>query len=256
MWSFEFSLLAFVPTREWRLVRTKVSACCSQVFKKAHGNSNDFSTSHRFNPPFSSPFSIQHNASRSCVPPICHRCRWYSICRRQLTVVFSLSLAINFDSNGFGGWPIALIVLLVAGIWGIVVVILAHGLFTGLNRPIAHVAFLHFTAFALALAAFAVALTYTPYTSCGDSSYKGCNMLKADIGLDGVLWWVFSCWLLLMVGFCSLWVLWFCVWIQVFTWDVGLLLLPLLVVHDTITEWRACWFLWSWLTVLLLNMKF
>jgi hypothetical protein len=97
-------------------------------------------------------------------------------------------LAINFDSNGFSGWPTELIVLLVAGIWGIVVVILAHGLFTGLARPIMHVAFLHFTAFALALAAFAVALTYAPYTDCHDSDYKGCHMLKADIGLDCVLW--------------------------------------------------------------------
>lgn len=29
-------------------------------------------------------------------------------------VVFSLALAINFDKNGFSGWPVAIIMLLVA----------------------------------------------------------------------------------------------------------------------------------------------
>ena len=58
----------------------------------------------------------------------------------------------------------------------------------GLTRPIAVVAFLHFVGFAFDLAAFVVALTYPPYTGCHNSEYKGCEMLKAAIGLDAVLW--------------------------------------------------------------------
>ena len=61
-------------------------------------------------------------------------------------------------------------------------------MFTGWTRPIGMVALLHLVAFAITLAAFIVALTHVPYTACGDSDYQGCEMLKAAIGLDGVLW--------------------------------------------------------------------
>jgi len=72
-----------------------------------------------------------------------------------------------------------------------VVVIIAHLLFGGLVRPILLVGFLHFITFCFDLAVFIVALTYPPYTQgCSTSNYKGCQMERAAIGLDGVLWYV------------------------------------------------------------------
>jgi hypothetical protein len=48
---------------------------------------------------------------------------------------------------------------------------------------------MHLIAFAFDLAVFIVALTYPPYTDgCANSTYKGCEMLKAAIGFDAVLW--------------------------------------------------------------------
>jgi hypothetical protein len=75
------------------------------------------------------------------------------------------------------------------GAWSLFVVILAHFLFGGFTRPILLIAFLHTITFAFDLAVFIVALTYSPYTDgCATSDYKGCQMLKAAIGLDAVLW--------------------------------------------------------------------
>jgi hypothetical protein len=66
---------------------------------------------------------------------------------------------------------------------------LAHFLFGGFTRPIFIIAFLHAITFGFDLAAFIVALIYPPYTDgCANSDYKGCQMLKAAIGLDAVLW--------------------------------------------------------------------
>jgi hypothetical protein len=68
-------------------------------------------------------------------------------------------------------------------------VVLAHFLFGGFTRPIMFIALLHVVTFAFDLAVFIVALTFSPYTDgCATSDYKGCQMLKAAIGLDAVLW--------------------------------------------------------------------
>jgi hypothetical protein len=51
------------------------------------------------------------------------------------------------------------------------------------------IALLHTVTFAFDLAVFIVALMYPPYTDgCATSDDKGCQMLKAAIGLDAVLW--------------------------------------------------------------------
>jgi len=69
------------------------------------------------------------------------------------------------------------------------VVILAHCLFGGFTRPILFIAFLHTITFGFDLAVFIIALTFSPYTDgCATSDYKGCQMLKAAIALDAVLW--------------------------------------------------------------------
>jgi len=68
-------------------------------------------------------------------------------------------------------------------------VIFAHFAFGGLTRPILLVGALHIITFAFDLAVFVVALTYPPYTQgCNTSTYQGCQMERAAIGLDGVLW--------------------------------------------------------------------
>lgn len=127
--------------------------------------------------------------------------------RLELIVVLALALVLNLDSGSdFPGWPVALILLVVAvcvfpilvreshlifqGALSLAVVIFAHILFGGLTRPILCVGFLHFITFAFDLATFIVALTYPPYTTdnCATNPYKGCQILKAAIGLDGVLW--------------------------------------------------------------------
>ena len=53
------------------------------------------------------------------------------------------------------------------------------------------VAIIHVITFAFDLAVFIVALTFTPYTFCSNSSAKGCEMDKAAIAMDGALWYVF-----------------------------------------------------------------
>lgn len=69
------------------------------------------------------------------------------------------------------------------------VVIIAHLVFGGFTRPLICVGFLHLITFAFDLAVFIVALTFPPYTDgCATSTYKGCQMLRAAIGLVGVLW--------------------------------------------------------------------
>jgi hypothetical protein len=71
----------------------------------------------------------------------------------------------------------------------LLVVIMAHLSFGSLTRPILCVGLMHFVAFAFDLAVFIVALTFPPYTNgCANSTYKGCEMLKAAIGFDAVLW--------------------------------------------------------------------
>jgi hypothetical protein len=70
-------------------------------------------------------------------------------------------------------------------------VVIAHFTFGGMVRPLLFVGFLHFAAFAFDLAVFVIALTYTPYVNgCSTSSYKGCEMERAAIAIDGVLWYV------------------------------------------------------------------
>jgi hypothetical protein len=67
---------------------------------------------------------------------------------------------------------------------------MSHLFFGGMTRPILIVGVLHLLAFAFDLAVFIVALTYPPYIGgCATSTYKGCEMLKAAIGLDAVLWY-------------------------------------------------------------------
>jgi hypothetical protein len=68
-------------------------------------------------------------------------------------------------------------------------VLLTHFIFGGMTRPIMMVAIIHIITFAFDLAVFIVALTFTPYTFCGDSDGKGCEMLKAAIAMDGALWY-------------------------------------------------------------------
>jgi hypothetical protein len=51
------------------------------------------------------------------------------------------------------------------------------------------IALLHTITFGFDLAVFIVALTYPPYVNgCASSSSKGCEILKAAIGLDAALW--------------------------------------------------------------------
>ena len=70
-----------------------------------------------------------------------------------------------------------------------VVVIIAHLAFGGFTRPILCVGLLHIITFAFDLAVFIVALTYPPYINgCANSTYQGCQIDRAAIGLDGVLW--------------------------------------------------------------------
>lgn len=69
-----------------------------------------------------------------------------------------------------------------------VFVIIGHIVFGRWTRPIGMVSIFHLIAFGITLAAFIVALTHEPYVSCGTSDYQGCEMLKAAIGIDGVLW--------------------------------------------------------------------
>jgi hypothetical protein len=78
--------------------------------------------------------------------------------------------------------------LIFQGVWSIVAVILTHFIFGGFTRPILLVAFIHAITFAFDLAVFIVALTFTPYTFCDDSEAKGCEMVKAAVGIDGALW--------------------------------------------------------------------
>jgi len=119
----------------------------------------------------------------------------------RLILVFALGLALGLSSSGFPGWPVAIILLLTAvsprssglsdtqGAWSILVVILAHLAFGGFTRPILCVGFLHIVTFAFDLAVFIVALTYPPYINgCSTSTSKGCQIERAAIGLDGVLW--------------------------------------------------------------------
>ena len=69
------------------------------------------------------------------------------------------------------------------------VVIVSHYWFGAWSRPLFGVALLHVIAFGFDLAAFIVALTSHPYMGgCANSDSKGCVMLRAAIGLDGVLW--------------------------------------------------------------------
>jgi hypothetical protein len=75
------------------------------------------------------------------------------------------------------------------GIWSFIAVIAAHFTFGGFARPIMCVGFLSLITFAFDLAVFVIALTFPPYTSgCVNSTYKGCEILKAAIALVAVLW--------------------------------------------------------------------
>ena len=68
--------------------------------------------------------------------------------------------------------------------------IFAHVSFGTFARPILFVGVMHLIAFGFDLAVFIVALTYPPYTDgCANSTYKGCEMLKAAIGFVAVLWY-------------------------------------------------------------------
>jgi len=63
-------------------------------------------------------------------------------------------------------------------------------MFVGLRGPVTGVALLHLVGFAITIAAFIVAMSHFPYTTCTGSDYKGCELLRAAIGMDGVLWCV------------------------------------------------------------------
>jgi len=79
--------------------------------------------------------------------------------------------------------------ILLQGAFSLLVVLVAHVSFGSFTRPILYVGLIHFIAFGFDLAVFIVALTYPPYTNgCANSTYKGCEMLKAAIGFDAVLW--------------------------------------------------------------------
>jgi hypothetical protein len=69
------------------------------------------------------------------------------------------------------------------------VVVAVHFLFGGLARPIGVATFLVFAAFVFDLATFIYALLNWPYTDCQNSNWKGCEMIKAAIGLDCALWY-------------------------------------------------------------------
>jgi len=76
----------------------------------------------------------------------------------------------------------------VQGIVAIVVILVSH--FVLAATALFFVSFLHVAAFAISIAAFIYSLLNFPYTSClGDNEYKGCEMDKAAIGLDCVLWY-------------------------------------------------------------------
>jgi len=111
--------------------------------------------------------------------------------------VLSLALALNLDFPWAQPWAPALVLLLVAvspnfyltyneGAWSLFICLAS---FCCRAPPFA--IFLRVIAVILDLVAFIVALTNFPYSAgCDTNGSSGCQVLKAAIGVDGVLWYV------------------------------------------------------------------